>query len=102
MDNMQATLRACGKEGRVFRPEVESFVAFGDRGILEYDLEALHTYMHTENKRALTEAVVVGCALPPDGRGPSPSSLELACVRRVVFEKDECPQRFDRKNSSVK
>jgi len=84
LDNLQATVRACGKEGRGFRPDVEKFAAVSAQGALVYDLEALYLYMQKENKRAPTEAVILGCALSAGGESPASAPFGHI-VRKSMF-----------------
>jgi len=85
-DNLHATLRSCGKEGRTFREDVDSFVALSSFGVLEYNFDALHHYMQAENKKALTEEVVLGCAAASDPSGQAGgSALECSVVGRRLF-----------------
>lgn len=84
LDNLQATVRACGKEGRGFRPDVETFAAVSAQGALVYDLEALYLYMQKENKRAPTEAVILGCALAAGGESPASAQFGQV-VRKSMF-----------------
>ncbi|CAJ1374070.1 unnamed protein product [Effrenium voratum] len=67
LDNMQACLRSCTKEGELFRQEVAEFWCVSPWTTLCYDLPKFAAYLHHRRTKALTEASVIGTALAMHG-----------------------------------
>lgn len=67
LDNMQACLRSCAKEGELFREEVAEFWCVSPWSILCYNLPKFGVYLSQRRTKALTEATVIGTALAMHG-----------------------------------
>jgi len=83
LDNMQACLRSCGKEGGLFRDELMDFVCLSPRLAITYKLPEFHAWLAQHRLKALTEQVVIGtpmrvrqCNLLPEDCGVHTVSLE--------------------------
>lgn len=63
MDNLQACIRSCGKEGCGFREEVAEFVCLSPNMAIVYDFPRFYKYLCESKSRALTERVVLGTAM---------------------------------------
>ncbi|CAK8999243.1 unnamed protein product [Durusdinium trenchii] len=67
LDNMQACLRSCAKEGELFREEVAEFWCVSPWSILCYNLPKFGAYLSQRKTKALTETTVIGTALAMHG-----------------------------------
>ncbi|CAE7889485.1 unnamed protein product [Symbiodinium microadriaticum] len=63
LDNVQACLRSCTKEGEIFREEVAEFWCVSPWTIVSYSLPKFAAYLSKKRTKALTEAVVLGTAM---------------------------------------
>ncbi|CAE7403292.1 SPDSYN2 [Symbiodinium natans] len=63
LDNVQACLRSCTKEGEIFREEVAEFWCVSPWTIVSYNLAKFAAYLSKRRTKALTEAVVLGTAM---------------------------------------
>lgn len=59
LDNLQACIRSCGKEGTIFRPEIADFVCLSPCLAIRYELSSFASWLGRSNQRALTETVVL-------------------------------------------
>jgi len=60
LDNLQACVRSCGKEGALFRNEIQDFVCLSPRLAVRYLLTDFTTWLTDRGSKALTEEMVLG------------------------------------------
>lgn len=87
LDNMQACLRSCAKEGELFREEVAEFWCVSPWSILRYNLPKFGAYLSQRRTKALTEATVIGTALTMHG---AKEKAESGVVVDVLGAKGPC------------